>query len=635
MKINPLLLLLFLSVQSLFSQNFDLSILTVPDSLTKNANAVVRYFDTNIELVSQRKMLIKINKAVTILNEKGKSNAELVFHYDKSTKIKKIKIHIYNQFGIKIKDIKSKEIIDHSAADGISLFNDGRLKYYKHIPVFYPYTIVYEHETESSNTAFIPRWLPIGSFHKSIQHSTYSFTYPSTITIQKNEKNFDDYSITNNSSNSKLSYQIDNVKAINYEESSPNFLNFAPHLKLASNKFHLAGVDGQANTWKEFGKWMYDNLIASRMELPEATKLKVKQLVNGVEDPIEKAKIIYDFVQKKTRYISVQVGIGGWMPMYASDVDKLSYGDCKALTNYTKTLLDAVDVESYYTAVYAGEEKRSMENDVVSVQGNHAFLYVPSKRKDYWLECTSQKVPFGYQGTFTDDRNVLVIKPTGGEIKHTGIHNDKDSFQKTKATYTINSDGSIEGKVTILTAGIQYDDHFRLEKKDKRKISEYYKDKYWSHINNLELLNYNFFNNKDSIIFKEELSIKATDYASFSGNRMLFTINAFNRSRYVPKRYRSRKHPLEISRGFLDTDEFEVVLPDNYTIEAMPSNINIENKFGNYQFSVKKLGTNKLLYKRAYFLKKGLHQKSAYKEYRSFLKKIAKHDNSKIVLIKK
>ncbi len=89
MRINPLLLLLFLSGQFLFSQNFDLSILTIPDSLTKNSNAVVRYFDTNIELVSQRKMLVKINKAVTILNEKGNSDATLVFHYDKSTKIKK------------------------------------------------------------------------------------------------------------------------------------------------------------------------------------------------------------------------------------------------------------------------------------------------------------------------------------------------------------------------------------------------------------------------------------------------------------------------------------------------------------------------------------------------------------------
>ena len=55
-------------------------------------------------------------------------------------------------------------------------------------------------------------------------------------------------------------------------------------------------------------------------------------------DPIEKAKIVYKYMQEKTRYISVQVGIGGFKPMLAKDVDRLGYGDCKALSNYTKAL---------------------------------------------------------------------------------------------------------------------------------------------------------------------------------------------------------------------------------------------------------------------------------------------------------
>jgi hypothetical protein len=30
-----------------------------------------------------------------------------------------------------------------------------------------------------------------------------------------------------------------------------------------------------------------------------------------------KAKLIYDYVQQKSRYVSIQVGIGGWKPMDA------------------------------------------------------------------------------------------------------------------------------------------------------------------------------------------------------------------------------------------------------------------------------------------------------------------------------
>ncbi len=41
-------------------------------------------------------------------------------------------------------------------------------------------------------------------------------------------------------------------------------------------------------------------------------------------------------MQGKTHYISIQVGIGGYQPFLASDVDRLNYGDCKALVNTHK-----------------------------------------------------------------------------------------------------------------------------------------------------------------------------------------------------------------------------------------------------------------------------------------------------------
>lgn len=636
MKFKGLFLFVIIfSFQFTFSQDLSLSIFTIPDSLTKNANSVIRFDETSIDLESQRKMIVKIKKAVTVLNELGDGKSKITVHYDKNRKIKSLKAIAFNSFGKEIKKISKKDFKDYAAADGISLFNDGRIKYYRHIPISYPYTIYYEYEIETPNTAFINRWYPFDSYNQSIQKSTYSINYPSSHKIKSSEKKFKKFNVLKKYSDTNISFELNSTPAIKYEEYCPSNSEIMPSAMLASNKFHLEGYDGIANNWKEFGKWMHSNLIASRTELPESTKINIKNLVAEIDNPVEKAKIVYDYVQKKTRYISVQVGIGGWMPMLASDVDKLSYGDCKALTNYTKALMDEVGVESYYTAVYGGRNIRSMENEVVSVQGNHAFLYVPSKERDYWLECTSQTVPFGYQGTFTDDRDVLIIKPDGGEIKHTNIQDDKNSFQRTIANYKINSNGSIEGEVEINSAGIQYDNHYQLEKKPEREINKYYKGNYWSYINNLTIDNYNFFNDRDSVIFKENVTISARDYVTFSGNRMLFTVNAFNRVSKVPKRYRNRKLPLKISRGFIDIDEFEIVLPDDYTIEALTDSISIENKFGEYKFLIEKVSDKKLIYSRTYYLKKGLHPKEDYKAYRKFRKQIAKYDKTKIVLIKK
>jgi len=636
MKIQHLLFfILFFNFQFLFSQDLGLSVLTIPDSLKQNANSVVKFYNTNIELVSQRKMVIKVKKAVTILNKIGDDESEITVYYDNNRKIKLLKAVAYDSFGNQIKKISKKDFKDYSAADGFSLFNDNRMKHYSYIPISYPYTIYYEYEIESPNTAHIPKWYPIGSYNQSVQQSTYHLNFPNNLTIQKIEKRFNEFSIKSKEENNSLKFEINNSLAIKYEESCPSYMNIMPWLMIASNKFHLEGEDGTANNWKEFGKWRYDHLYNGKDQINESTKAYVNMLVKNIDNPIEKAKIIYEFVQNKTRYVSVQEGIGGWKPIKANEVDRLGYGDCKGLTNYTKTLLDAVGVESHYSVIWAGQNIMNVEDDLFSMQGNHVILNLPTDNGNIWLECTSQIDPFGYQGTFTDDRDVLVITPEGGQLKHTGIYNDKDSFQKSLANYKLTSKGSLEADIEISSAGIQYEDHFRLEKKSKKDIEKHYNSNYWSYINNLKIGDYNFINNKDSIIFKEKVKIKASDYASFSGDRMLFIINTFNRVSHVPKRYRNRKLPLEISRGFIDKDLFEITLPNDYAIEAIPDNAKIENEFGLYQFSIEKISPTKLKYSRTFLINKGLYPAKDYKNYRNFRKQIAKLDKSKIILIKK
>src|SRR3546814_20146460 len=61
------------------------------------------------------------------------------------------------------------------------------------------------------------------------------------------------------------------------------------------------------------------------------------QLVSDADSDREKAARIYHYMQQKNRYVSIQVGIGGLQPMFAEEVDRLSYGDCKGLANYTRS----------------------------------------------------------------------------------------------------------------------------------------------------------------------------------------------------------------------------------------------------------------------------------------------------------
>ncbi len=222
----------------------------------------------------------------------------------------------------------------------------------------------------------------------------------------------------------QLQYEANNIVAEKYEDYTPATKVF-PRVMMGLENFNLEGVDGTAKNWKEYGKWFSENILIGTTNLSEEAKAKIKTLVGTETDPIKKAKIVYKFVQEKSRYVSVQVGIGGFKPMLASDVDRLGYGDCKALSNYTRALLEVVGVPSYYTELYGDRDIRDIEADFFSIQGNHVILCVPHKDESIFLECTSQDDPFGFQANFTDDRDVVVMKPEGGEIIHTKKYHDK------------------------------------------------------------------------------------------------------------------------------------------------------------------------------------------------------------------
>ncbi len=635
MRSGILFFLLLLNSFVSYSQRTDYTTLLIPDSLKQNANAVVRLNQIDITISSQRKMKIYTKRAITVLNERGRYAIDANENYDKSSSVNSIEAVVYNAFGKEIKKLHRSDFKDQSATDDGTMFSDSRVIYLDYTPTEYPFTLVYESEITTSNTAFIPTWMPITNYFVGIQKSSINVYYPDNLGFKKKETNFSKFKVEKiTDTSTQLSYQVSNIIAQKAESNSPEITTIFPKLMLGLEHFNLEGVDGNATTWKEFGQWYYQKILSGTTELSDETKGKVKALVGNETDPLKKAKLIYKYVQEKSRYVSIQVGIGGWKPMYAKDVDRLGYGDCKALTNYTKALLNVVDVPSYNTILYGDADKMDVDSEFVSMQGNHMILAIPNGKEYLFLECTSQDAPFGYQGTFTDDREVVVVKPEGGEIVRTKVYSDKGNTQISKGNFTIVENGDFLGKVTIVSEGTQYNRKATIEKLNPTDKEAFYKE-YWDNINNLKISKSEFINNKEKITLTENIDIQAKGYGVINGNTMMFPLNAYNQFSEVPQRYRTRNNPLEIDRGFLDQDEIEITLPENYTIDAKPSNFEIKDKFGEYKTELVVVNPTKLIYKRSFLLNTGLYEKSEYENYRKFREQIAKADNSKIVLTKK
>ncbi len=617
-----------------YAQNPTYSALTIPDSLKQNANTVVRYSKIDISITSRSAMKTKVIRAITVLNELGLQDLELSENYDKSTSVSKIEATVYDSFGKELKTYKRRDFKDVSVADGFSVFSDNRELYLDYTPTTYPFTMVFESEVETSNTAFIPTWTPFEGYLVSSEYSELVLNYKPELNLRKKEINFSaKYKIEKLENSSSIRYVVKNLTAKKREELIVGSNDIFPYVYFAIEKFSLEGVEGTALNWKELGQWYYQALLADTEEIPEETQLKIKKIVGDEKDPVEIARIIYKYVQEKTRYVSIQIGIGGWKPMLAKDVDKLGYGDCKALTNYTRSLLKIFNIPSYFTLVYAGNKIKNFTTDFAFSQGNHAILALPTSKEMLWLECTSQVQPFGFQGDFTDDRFTLVVKPDGGEIVKTKTFSEEDNVTVLNGTYQMDTEGNIVGKIKITSKGLSYDNEFGKLRLNRDNQVKKYKEEF-NTINNLKINKINISDDSKGVVFEENLEFEAEGYAQNSAGKLMFALNAFDQNSEVPKKYRTREFPFQIQRGFTNQDEIEIVLPEGYKVEAKPNGIEQKNEFGYYKIEFLDLNNGKLKCLRKLVLNKGQFVKEKYEEYRKFRELIAKNDNSKVVLSK-
>lgn len=621
--------------KTLSAQNI-YSVASIPKELMPYASAVVRNEETTVEVKALDNVIYHVKRAVTILNKNGDDEAEIAIFYDKTRAIKEAAGFIYDEYGTQIAKFSEGGFVDESAAHDFSLFEDSRVKLYKPPVSVYPYTIIYEYEVRSKQSLTFRDWRPDYSNGTSVEKSSYTFICKPDFKFRYKERNMPGKMTEGSRADGTKTYAWDvkNLKATRQEPYSPAKDVYGISLRIAPENFKYSGISGTFTGWDDLGKWEYDKLLSTRNALPSATAAYISSITATIANPKDKARKIYEYMQQKTHYISVQVGIGGYQPFLASEVDQLNYGDCKALVNYTQALLKAANIDSWYCVVQAGSDnKTSMLTDFASMnQGNHVILCIPFKNDTTWLECTNQKIPFGFLGDFTDDRIVLACTPNGGKLMRTPKYTASKNFQGRKAELTINNEGELSGKMETFFKGTQYENReFMVDKSETERLRML--GKVYA-INNLVVNKYELTQSKtDTPRTAEMMAFSARDYAAVNGEKMYFMLNPANRSTRAPAEIRNRTTALFINEGYTDEDEIKFTIPAGYHLEKIPLAVSINKPFGSYQAQMILTGQT-LSYHRKIQLIDGLYDKAMYDELVDFYKKVNSADEYSVSLVK-
>jgi hypothetical protein len=613
------------------SRPFDAA--TIDPALARGADIVVRDDVQVFEILNERKAVHEVRTVTTDKNPRGREAGVVVLPYDSFHKVRSFEGWILDASGNKLRTLAKSDVRDYSAIQGYSLYEDGRVRYAELAHDRYPYTVVFQYEVEYDGFLGWPSWWPL-SDKGPVEKSLFEIKVPRNVPVRHHAAGLDaEAHVFEKDGSTIYQWSLSNQPKLDLEPLGPSFREQAPHLFAGPERFELAGKPGDMSSWSSFGRWFHD-LWSGRTELPETDAALVRTLTAGSPSKAETVRRLYEHLQTKTRYVSVQLGIGGWQPFDASYVSRLGYGDCKALTNYMKSMLEKAGIASWPAFVMAGLNEPDVVEAFPSNQFNHVILFVPLDADTVWLECTSQKGAFGELGTFTEDRNTLVVTPDGGTLVRTGSTRPGDNRLIRRAAVLLAEGGRGAADITTFYTGNQQGDvRLRLAGATPRERDDWLR-------RDLDIASFDVRKADFSDVDRKanELTLRASvdipALATASGGRLFFRPNLVNRWTLRLPKNAARKHPVRLPFAAVDADTIVYQVPNVFHVESAPSPVSLETPFASYAASVVVNGTT-IEYRRRLELKTRSIDVSRYEEFREFLDQVVKADQAQVVLVRK
>lgn len=624
------LCLLALSVQA--KEKFPaLAFSNIPESLKTGAHAVYRFDSTTIHAGNIDKIKLTRSYAVTILDEKGHQHAWLKEYYNNNIAINDIDAILLDAEGNEIQSLKNRDVRDFSSYGTSSVFNsDQRYKVFDFQHKRYPYTIVFKIDKTLKSAFFLPDWIVHNNTSTSVQ-STYfklvsdnaaapvrfkEYQFPEQVnrTQDKDEKGLEHYT-----------WYMAGLAALPEQPSSKVENYSAPNIQLSPTKFRLYGHEGQISSWKDFGLFIYQ-LNVDRDDLTEDKKQMVRSMVANEQDTYAKVQKLYSFMQQSTRYVADEYGISGWQTFDAKDVCRNGYGDCKGLVNYLKSLLKAADIKAYTTLVFAGEDDYfKLDRDFPANNFNHVILCVPQAQDTLWVECTSQDLPAGYLGTFTENRDVLITTEEGGFITRTPAYKQEHNYAVRIARMDLGAgSGNMQSiKINNRYFGPMQDDmsHF-VKNKPAKEVKDMLNSKFVFPTYSIKNFSYkNEVDDKHIPNLLEELELDASGITTSTQKRTFINLAWMRNPMKDIFQVDARTLPIVLNESFAITDSITVAIPESMEIEAMPADKHIKHDFAEYTLHFIKEKQN-LFMIRKFVQHEGVYDAKLYKEYQSMFNNI-------------
>lgn len=231
-------------------------------------------------------------------------------------------------------------------------------------------------------------------------------------------------------------FQYANHQSIDVDANAVSAFDIAPYIRLSS----IASMLDEAK--------LYQAAVTEKEKPSPAIRKLADEITQGISDPKDQARAIYNWVATQIRYVGIYLGNGGIIPNDADEILRNRYGDCKDHSTLLVAMLAAKGIEAESAMINAGDSYTLPKLGGIS-PFNHVITYLP--QWDLYVDSTDRYAEFGVLSYDTSDKPTALAKSEryGRTPKSSATRNRTSS----EVSMYVDIDGSIAGTGNVTVTG--------------------------------------------------------------------------------------------------------------------------------------------------------------------------------------
>jgi len=323
----------------------------------------------------------------------------------------------------------------------------------------------------------------------------------------------------------------------------------------------------------------------------------VNDITKDSKTNLEKVRAIYYWTQQNIKYIDFEYALGGFIPREANDVFNKKYGDCKDNSSILYEMLKVSGLKGNLTWIGTRSIPYSYTEVPTPIVDNHMILAYKENGNTYFLDATGRYLPLEMPSSFIQGKEALIGDGEGKfTIETVPVMSPEINSYIEKSVLRIKDNQLTGSGETTLKGYYKIDFYNQLESRNTDKeLKNYYTAKLRKGSNKFLIDSYketNKFSYDDD--FKINFEFNISDYAKQLDDEIYINLN-LNRDITYYKTEDDRENEIEVKYKSYYLYKNTIEVPDNYTVDYLPENFEIDNDFFKCSISYKQ-SENKIIY---------------------------------------